>query len=336
MFRKLPLIALLLGAVSAWGQSAISAHSGMIHYIEGQVSLDGKPVEVKFAEFPQVQNEQTLATEEGRAEVLLTPGVFLRLSENSSFRMQSNRLSDTTLEVLSGSALFEVAELLPDNAITVHFKDSSIELVKHGLYRMDADAGRLRVYDGEARVTSGQQTVIAKKGREIGFGAVIQTASFNTKVTDPFYRWASRRSENIAVANISSAKSALSSGGGYPSSYGSWAWNPWFGMFTYLPGRGYGYNPFGWMYYSPVTVYYVYYPSNGYGWAGGGAQAAASAPAGYSVTNTGAVALTPDRAGPSSMGSISSGGGGQMSGTAGVASGGASVSRGAEVSGGRR
>jgi hypothetical protein len=305
----------------------------MIHYVEGRVMLEGQPVDVKFAEFPQVKDGQVLATEEGRAEVLLTPGAFLRLAENSAFKMESGKLSDTVLEIQSGSALFEIAELLADNSITVHFKDSTIELVKKGLYRFDATANRMRVYDGEARVTSGQQTVTAKKGREIGFGTVVQTASFDTKSTDAFYRWASRRAENIAMANVSSAQSAASSGS-YVSGYGSWAWNPWYGMFTYLPGRGYGYSPFGWMFYSPVTVYYVYYPqnggfygNNGYGAGGGGQQPA------YSVTNTGAVALTPDRAGP--VAPMSGGGPAQMSGTAGIAGGGASVSRGASVSGSR-
>jgi len=71
----------------------------MIHYVEGKVLLEGQPVDPKFGEFPEVKNDQVLQTEEGRAEVLLTPGVFLRVSENSSFRMLSNRLSDTALEV---------------------------------------------------------------------------------------------------------------------------------------------------------------------------------------------------------------------------------------------
>ncbi len=330
MIRALPLAAILLGSSSLWGQSAISARSGMIHYIEGAVLLGGKPVEVKFAEFPQVQNGEVLATEEGRAEVLLTPGVFLRLAENSSFRMESTRLSDTALEVLSGSALFEVDELLQDNSITVHYNGASVVLMKKGLYRIDADPARLRVYDGEARVTSGQQTLVAKKGKSIAFGAVLQAASFDTKITDPFYRWANRRSENIAVANVSSARSA----GSGASSYGllghglsNWAWNPWFGMFTFLPGSGYGYNPFGWVYYSPATVWYIFSPGY-YGSPGGVISTAAAPPGRYSVTNTGAVALTPERANPSFGGGAPSVGGGAAPSMTGGNSG-AAASRGA-------
>ena len=84
----------------------------MIHYVEGVVTVDGTAVHPKFAEFPDVKNGQVLATEEGRVEVLLTPGVFLRLTENSSVRMLSNALANTRMEMVAGSALIEVAELL--------------------------------------------------------------------------------------------------------------------------------------------------------------------------------------------------------------------------------
>lgn len=149
MLKRLPLAVLLVSATSAWGQQVISAHSGVIHFVEGTVTLDGKPVAPKFAEFPDVKNGQTLAAEDGRAEVLLTPGVILRIAENSSFQMVSNSRSDTRLAVLSGSAIVEVGELLPSNAITVMYNDAHIELVKKGMYRIDSDPGQLRVYDGK-------------------------------------------------------------------------------------------------------------------------------------------------------------------------------------------
>src|SRR5712691_7564464 len=107
MPRILPLALALLAAGSAWSQSVISAHSGVIHYVEGQVSVDGKAVQPKFAEFPDVKTGQSLAAEDGRVEVLLTPGVFLRIAEASSVRMISNKLADTRVEILTGSALVE-------------------------------------------------------------------------------------------------------------------------------------------------------------------------------------------------------------------------------------
>jgi hypothetical protein len=65
-------------------QVAISARSGLVHYAEGDVLLEGNPVDPQPGHFPEIGVGQTLTAEQGRAEVLLTPGVFLRLAENSS------------------------------------------------------------------------------------------------------------------------------------------------------------------------------------------------------------------------------------------------------------
>src|ERR1700683_307617 len=139
MLKRLPLAILLVGASSAWAQQVISAHSGVIHFVEGQVTLEGQPVQPKFGEFPDVKNGQTLATQDGRAEVLLTPGVILRIGENSSFKMLSNSRTDTRLEVLSGEAIVEVGELLPTNAITLVSGSVHMGLVKKGIYRVEAE-----------------------------------------------------------------------------------------------------------------------------------------------------------------------------------------------------
>src|SRR4051794_40473616 len=110
--RRTPLAIAVVAATSAFGQSVISAHSGVIHLAEGQVKLDGNEVRQKFGEFGDVKTGQTLATQDGRAEVLLTPGVFLRVNENSSFKMAQNKLVDTRIEILSGVAMVQVNELL--------------------------------------------------------------------------------------------------------------------------------------------------------------------------------------------------------------------------------
>jgi len=275
MLQRVAFSVLLASASTAWAQQVISAHSGVVHYTEGQVTLEGQPVNMKFGEFPDVKNGETLATQDGRAEVLLTPGVILRIAENSSFKMVSNSRSDTRLEVLTGSALVEVGELLPTNSITLLYHDTHVELTKKGLYRIDCDdPAKLRVYEGEARVTAKDQTLEARKGRQVLFGTVLDMSAFDTKETDAFMRWAARRSEYLAQANISSARTASNSsyssyGSGYGYGYGglgmgmgmgmgAWAYNPWYGMFTYMPfGSGMYYSPyFGYPFYSPMNIGY--------------------------------------------------------------------------------
>jgi hypothetical protein len=305
MLRKAAFLVSFAVASSAWAQSVISAHSGVIQYTEGEVKLDGQTVQMKTSEFPDVKTGQTLAAEDGRAEILLTPGVFLRIAENSSFNMVSNKLSDTRIEVLSGSAMFEVGELLQDNAITVLFKGTQIALTKKGLYRMDADPGRLRVYDGDAKLTSkAGEVTLARKGHEVMLGEELEAKNFDTKQTDEFYRWSERRDQYVAEANVSSAKYARDSGLGYTgtglgggyglgSGYGSgygygglgygagmgtWAYNPWFGMFTYVPYDGMFYSPFGFGYFSPGMVGSLYMPGSPFYYGGG-----------YTPVTTGAV-----------------------------------------------
>lgn len=253
-------------APCASAQSVISAHSGVIHYAEGDVSIDGTPVHPKFAEFPDVKAGQLVATAEGRAEILLTPGVFLRISENSSVRMLSNALADTRLEAVSGSALVEVGELLEHNAISFDLSGRHMELAKKGLYRIDASPASLRVYEGQARVTSGSENFTARKGHQIDLGsAKLADTKFDAKETDAFYRWGSRRAEYVAAANVISAR--VSSNSSYSSGFmnnpGAWSWNPYFGMFTFLPASGVYWSPFGSPFYSPAMVWAAYVPRRG-------------------------------------------------------------------------
>jgi len=363
--------AFTLTASSMWAQSVISAHSGVIHLTEGTVELDGKVIQspAKLGEFVDVKTGQTLATKDGDAEVLLTPGVFLRLAENSSFKMVSNKLDDTRIEVLGGSAMVQVGELLQGNAITVLFHNSDISLDKRGLYRVDSDPARLRVYDGDAQVSSGEMTpTTVHKGHELQFdGEKLEAKTFDTKETDAFYRWNARRDEYISEANVYAAKTARDNGqgmgfytsnpAGYGGGYGgagSWAFNPWFGMFTYMPYNGMFYSPFGYGYFSPFMVGYLYMPGSpfygmgGYGYGNGttlGTLTGLTARngnllgAGTGITRAGAVgALGAARgaSGPAALGGSRSGGiFGGGSGSSGSSGGGLASSGGhAGVSGG--
>jgi hypothetical protein len=215
-------------------------------------------VKPKNGEFPIVEKGQTLATEDARAEVLLTPGVFLRLGSQSSFKMVSNLLSDTRLEVLSGTAIIEVDELPKGNSVVVLYHDAKISPLKHGLYRLDVSDNRFRVFDGEAQVIQGDQTSQVKAGHQIEFGSVFLAGKFDRKVGDNLDNWAANRSQRIAQANLTAANMVSSGGGSSSYTSSNWVWNPYFGLFTFLPSSGFGYNPYGWAIYSPRTVGYYY------------------------------------------------------------------------------
>src|ERR1700688_2897348 len=94
---KLAVFAAALFPLGA--QSVISTHSGLIHFFEGAVYLGDQALESHLGKFPSVLPGTELRTAEGRAEVLLTPGVFLRLGERSTIRMVANDLADTQVEL---------------------------------------------------------------------------------------------------------------------------------------------------------------------------------------------------------------------------------------------
>src|ERR1700733_7777925 len=87
-------------AFPAWSQTQNSrpARPGSVNYVEGQASLDGQPLGANSAGSAEMQKGQTLTTQSGKVEVLLTPGVFLRVGDSSAVKMISPDLANTEVE----------------------------------------------------------------------------------------------------------------------------------------------------------------------------------------------------------------------------------------------
>jgi hypothetical protein len=321
--------ALSLAGVPLRAQSVISAKSGLVHYAEGAVFLGDQKVDPKFGQFPEVKEKAVLRTEEGRAEVLLNPGVFLRLGENSSFRMITNRLIDTRVDLLTGAAVVEADEIGKDTGVTIVCKEAGVTLRKTGVYRFDQDPARLRVYSGDALVQLNGQNIEVVGGKMLAFEGddAALVSKFDKEDTDSLTRWSRRRGEYMAMANVSAAKSLRDSGSSLYSSV--WQWNPYFGMMTFIPARGTLYSPYGFQFWSPMSVHRVFYTPPPASYAGGGFGASnmgyASVPrsaGGYSGTMAAAGSAAPaaaahsgstaaPAAGVSSIGHGSGGGGGR-------------------------
>ena len=114
------------------------------------------------------------------------------------------------------------------------------------------------MFDGEAQVIQNDQTAQVKSGHQIEFGAIFLASKFDRKVGDSLDGWAANRSQRIAQANVTAANMVSSGSGASSYTSSNWVWNPYFGLFTYLPYSGFGYNPYGWTIYSPRTVSYYY------------------------------------------------------------------------------
>jgi hypothetical protein len=281
---------LALAALPATAQPVVSAKSGLVSYTEGKVMMGDQPVEPTVTSFPEVKENAVLRTEEGRAEVLLTMGVILRMGEQASFKMLTNRLIDTRMELLGGSQIVEADEIQKDNNLTLLAKESTVLINKRGLYRFDLEQNRIKVFDGVAAVEKNGQTILVGAGKMLGLDAASTTVEkFDKENTDALDRWAKRRGELLAMANPSSARQVHNYGCGSTNfanpvgmsttnpcynPCGGWRWNPWYGLVTYIPCGTSIYSPYGYRYYSPYNVMRVYYrppaPVYNPGWGGGG------------------------------------------------------------------
>jgi hypothetical protein len=244
---------ILVGA-PAWANNP--AHPCTLNYVEGTVKLDGELLSSKSVGSAEVGTGQVLETERGKAEMLLTPGVFLRLGDSSAVRLDSPGLTDTRVAILRGEAMVEVTELYKENHLQVADAGANTMLEKKGLYAFEANPGSVSVYDGEAKVTDGDRHLTAKKGKEVVFtNGALQISKFDRNVHDDLYNWSNVRSEYLSEAAVQSARTYVVNTGGWFG--GGWYWNPWFGMYSFLPGDVFLYSPFGWGFYSPRFVYYA-------------------------------------------------------------------------------
>jgi hypothetical protein len=298
----------------------VSAKSGVVNLTEGSVLMDGKAVESSITKYPEVKENSVLSTEAGRTEVLLTPGTILRMGEQSGLKMVSNRLIDTRVELQRGSAVVEAVQTAKDNNVTVVVGKGAVGLAKAGVYRFDAEPARVKVFHGEAMVEMNGATIPVGAGRSLMLdGSTNAVEKFNAEDTDALDHWSKARGQLLAMANPSTAKGLLS-GGGYGYGLGGglgcnpyWGYNSWFAMYTYVPCRGYFRDPYGFMYWSPMTVQQVYYRppvnwgNNGGGGFGGftGYRTAGVNSGGYSST-MGSVSAPSSGSMGSSMGSVGS------------------------------
>ena len=271
---SLSVAVLALGALPALAQPVISAKSGVVSYVIGKVMVGDEVVKPSETKYTEVKENAVLRTEDGRAEVLLTLGAILRTGDNSSFKMLTNRLIDTRVELLTGTHIVEVAEVQKDNNLTLVAKDATVVITKRGLYRFDVDQSRIKVFEGVLGVTvNGQSTLV-------GAGKMMDTATasvekFDKEATDAMDHWARRRAELIAMANASSAKQVHDYGCTPNSNFAavnngastspcnnpcnSWRYNPWYGLITYIPCGANIYSPYGYRYWSPYNVMRAYY-----------------------------------------------------------------------------
>jgi hypothetical protein len=255
-----------LSVFVAAAQTRPVARPGSVNYMEGLVTLNGQPVDRNAVGSREMSSGQVLATTDGRAEVLLTPGVFLRLDHNSALRMVSPDLTDTVVELMNGRAMVEADWVAKENHLEIDTKGGQVVLEKNGLYEVNADKGTVATFDGKATVMVDEHSVDVGRGRLFALtnNPKFKTEGFNRNAGDSLYAWSRLRSQYMAQASAESGRTVLV-GGPYAFAGPGWFWNPWYDGWAFLPGTGYLYSPFGFAFYSP---FYWHGYGNGLGYGG--------------------------------------------------------------------
>ncbi len=247
-------------SATAFGQNANPASPGTLNYVEGRASIEGRPISSNSVGNTTLQTGQMLATANGKAEVLLTPGIFVRLGDNSTVQMVSPDLTHTEIRLDQGRANVEVDQIYPQNTILIDLKNGQTQLLKNGLYAFDANNSTVRVFNGQASVYPGVDLQTNVKPIELKGdhqlvlnGEPLKPQRFNKDeaTNDQLYRWSSLRSDYLGEANLDLAEEYA----GYPGFYPGWYWAGGPYGYTWIPGDGLFWSPFGYGFYSPYYLY---------------------------------------------------------------------------------
>src|SRR5438132_4787941 len=267
-----------LAAVS-YGQNrerfGISAKAGGINSVIGRVLVQrvGQNSPQDLSAKDDLTSGDVVTTRGGsRVEVLLNPGSYLRVTENSEFELTDNSLNSLQLKLIKGSAIVE-ATGTDDLRLQIGIltKQTRFTIVRRGVYRINVlpDSTELLVQKG--RVLVDGQLGMVKGGTKVTFS---NGSSFTAKLTkkdrDGFDDWSKERGEFLARANERLSIRTLNSylfdsgwgSGFYPSSrFGLWTYSPFAGGFTFFPFH------YGWS--SPYGHHYGRCGWLGYGFGGG-------------------------------------------------------------------
>ncbi|HEX8247972.1 MAG TPA: FecR family protein [Pyrinomonadaceae bacterium] len=258
----------------------ISAKAGGVNFVEGKVAVARNAAKsgylIKGDELEI--GDRVSTTADGKAEILLNPGSYVRLGENTDFEFVTTALENLKVKINRGSAIFEV---IADNEfrVSVVTPNADFYVVKSGVYRIDVlsdGAGKIEVWKGLAEVGDGKSAPLKKGQTATVKGDQTAIAKFDRDEKDALEMWSKERAKDLAKINSKLNRadlrnSLLSSSNRWNiyNSYGLWVMDPRSRGFCFLP-FGYGWSsPYGywfgrdiWDMQLPWIYYYPPMPQN--------------------------------------------------------------------------
>jgi hypothetical protein len=246
----------------------ISARAGGINAVTGKAQVHGKGT----AEWQLLTIKEDLVAGDvvktgldSHVEMLLNPGSYLRVGENSEFELTDNSLENLEVRLLRGTAIVEATgaqdtELM----ITITTPDARMSIIKRGLYRLNVipgdgtelivRKGRVMLSDSHTKIKDGNKVVFSSSRVSV---AKLQKAE--KKATDDLDSWSRERAETVAKANrkirsrdltlaMASYNDYWFSGFSFrrPRTQGMWVYNGAYNCYTFIPFYGWGWDsPYG-------------------------------------------------------------------------------------------
>lgn len=224
-----------------------TAEPGTINYVEGAANLGRRQIGQHADGRVVLKAGQTLKTMDGRTEVLLTPGVYLRLGEHTAVKMISPSLTNTAVKLERGRISVEADLLYKENDIHILVDNRPVQIVETGFYEFNAANGTALVFDGKlaAQKPNGKWATAGRHHElQLAENGVEKVTRFDVTAQEnrPLYKWSSLRSKYLAEGNEQMADA-------YAYDYApGWYWDPYMMDYTFMGPYGF-YSPFGWGFY---------------------------------------------------------------------------------------
>ena len=283
-------VALVLSAVLAVSAQnrekfVISAKAGGVNATSGRAEVRSAP----SADWQLLNVTDDLRTgdfvrtgRDGLMEMLLNPGAYLRVSENSEFQLTNNSLEALEIKLIRGTGIIEaMGSDDTELAINITTPHAKMVIVRRGLYRVNVLPGSsTELIVRKGRVLLADSHTKIKSGNKVVFNSTtFSVAKLDgvDKRKDSFEAWSKERAGTLAQANqrisARSLSTFFSSRDTWSDQFsahasGIWYYDGTFGCFTFLPFLfGWG-SPYGASYSS--TFYFGRYGCcGGNAWGGG-------------------------------------------------------------------
>lgn len=187
----------------------ISARAGGVNAVTGRATM----LAHGNSEWQQLTIKEDLETGDvvrtgvdGRVEMLLNPGSYMRIGENSEVELSDNSLENLEVRLIRGTAIMEVSGAEEELLIGITTPHTRMSIVRRGLYRVNVvpgdttelivRKGRVMLEGSHTKVNGGNKVVFS--GNSF---SVAKLENSDRRSSDSLTAWSQQRAETLAQAH---------------------------------------------------------------------------------------------------------------------------------------